>query len=168
MKRSIILIILYLLSLQLQSQPTFASIDYGRLGNFIGFGEIFILGADEYGLEWFQSMYFQNGEIIKWYHGGRITTIVGYNVDGDLGWTKNAVQAINNEAVNSEEDVHVYVYEANDIENPIPIQHKIAKGDIGSKLQSLNLNLDRGRLYILVFYDVKGAVLEVKKVILAD
>lgn len=67
---------------------------------------------------------------------------------------------------NINEDIHVYVYEANEIANPIHSKHKIVKEDVGYQLQNLLLNLERGRLYIVVFSDEKGAVLDVQKILL--
>ncbi|MFA7625995.1 MAG: hypothetical protein WCZ17_03025 [Candidatus Kapaibacterium sp.] len=169
MKKAIILIILYLLSMQLQSRPIFATpIDYARLGAYLS-SEHVLLGADENGLEFYDIFYFRHGCIIKWYHGGRITTIVGYDVDGDGGWTKSALQIINDEAIGkSNKNIDVYVYEAKDIAAPNPIQHKILNGEVDFKIQNLDLKLEKGKLYFIVFCDEKGAVLHVKKLILAE
>jgi hypothetical protein len=75
----------------------------------------------------------------------------------------------NNEVTNFYEKVYyVYVFEANDIAAPNPIQHKIINGEVDFKIQNLDLKLEKGKLYFIVFCDGKGAVLDVKKIIVAE
>jgi len=102
--------------------------------------------------------YFGNGwDCIEYYYG-----------EEDLPHlAKSNVEIVaKNEVISSDEKANVYVYEANTIGNQIPKHYKIAKGDVGNKVQNLNLNLEKGKLYIIVFCDEKGKVLDVKKIIL--
>lgn len=71
---------------------------------------------------------------------------------------------INNEVTNFDENVYVYLYEANDLANPNSIQHKILNRGEVFKLKNLNFNFVKGKLYVIVIRDAKGAVLMVKKI----
>ena len=105
--------------------------------------------------------------VTRGFGGGDIIYFYGQEDLGGYG-KSNSENFVNIKEVNSNEDIHVYVYEANDIANPNLTLHKIVKGDVGYKLEILNLNLERGRLYIVVYRDKSGGVLHVKKLILAE
>lgn len=109
---------------------------------------------------WISFLYFEFGMVTRGF-GDDVIYLYGQE-DLPCCYGKGNIEKF----ANINEDIHVYVYEANDIANPIPTKHKILKGDVGYKLQNLILNIEKGRLYILLFSDEKGAVLDVQKIIL--
>lgn len=134
-----------------------------QLGNFLRAEQIGYNLAEG---RWVSILYSQFGMITRGF-GDDIIYLYGQEDLPGGGYGKGNIENFaNNMEVNSNEDIHVYVYEANSIANPHPTKHKIVKGSDGFKLQNLNMNLERGRLYIVVFRDKSGGVLDVKKIIL--
>jgi hypothetical protein len=139
------------------------SIPLEQLGNF---QRADMIGYNVIEGRWVTIFYFQFGMVTRGF-GDDIIYLYGQEDlpgGGSGGWGKGNIENF----ANINEDIHVYVYEANNIANPHPTKHKIVNGEVDFKLQNLNLHLEKGKLYFIVFCDGKGAVLHVKKLILAE
>lgn len=133
------------------------------LGNLTGQQNILVLETSNGSILIF-TLYFQFGILTTYVASGGIIgrDIWLYGSEDIPGLTKESIDmAAHNE-------VHIHVYEADNITNPSLRHHKIVNGEVGSKLENLNLNLDTGKLYIIVFRDESGTVLEVKKILLSE
>lgn len=70
----------------LQSNLTFAFIDWERLGKQLTTEQDILGFSVGSGLDVMITTYFEHGSIIKSYHNGTVTTIVGYDRD-DTGYS---------------------------------------------------------------------------------
>jgi hypothetical protein len=110
---------------------------------------------------------------IRYYQFGMVTSCVEFE-DGnvlyqygsedltDICKKGNYETIANNEVTKFDEKVYVDLYEANNIANACSVQHKILNK--GEEFNIQNLNLEKGKLYIIVLRDEIGAVLMVKKI----
>lgn len=139
-----------------------SAFSYGNLGDF--------RGADSYyydtgfGVISIYMMYFQFGTIIRGFGGG---DIIYYYGEGDLpGRTKKSLDiTYEGQNINYDHLVNVNVYEAQNLANPTSIKHLLVNKKDNYGLENLNLNLEENKLYIIVFRDESGAVLNVKKIV---
>lgn len=114
---------------------------------------------------WITFFYYQFGFVVRGFGGGDIIWLYG---EEDLpGMTKRSIEDIGfNEEIRFNEEVHVYVYEADDLAKPNPQEQKTIKRGDAYTLQ--DLNLEPGRPYIILFRGKSGSVLDVKKIILTE
>lgn len=108
---------------------------------------------------------FQFGILIKGLGGGDIIYLYG---QGDLPWYTKSSNGIitSNEKVNLDDNIYINVFEASNISNPVSIQQKIVNGNVSDNLQSLNL--ENGKLYIIIYRDKSEDVLDVKKIMFTE
>ena len=147
--------------LMISSSPVY-SLGYNDLGEFRGIDTYYDISL--YGVNTVYFMYFQFGTIIRGFPGGDIMYFYG---EEDLpGLAKKNLEISDNDQNNNYDDlVHVNVYEANNLNNPVSIENKIIYRNNNYNLENLNLNLVDNKLYIIVFRDERGVVLDVKKIV---
>lgn len=143
------------------SSSTVYSLGFDDLGDFRGL-DMYYYGTG-YGVNTVYFMYFQFGSIIRGLPGGDIYYFYG---EEDLpGLGKKSYEITEN---NHNDLIRIDVYEANNLNNPVSIENKIVNRNNNYNFENLNLNLIDNKLYIIVFRDERGVVLDVKKILLTE
>lgn len=160
MKKTILKVMLFAVTLVIMNNSLYSN-SFEDLGDFIGIER---LGFNLTEGRWITNVYFQFGMITK---GVGDDTIYLYGEEDLPGLGKRSIGLIDsNKNIESDDDISVYVYEANDLANPIP--KTIMKIDNISGFNLKNLDLESGKLYIILFSDINGKVVNVKKIIITE
>ncbi|MCA9747754.1 MAG: hypothetical protein KC414_01485 [Romboutsia sp.] len=155
--KKILMIIITSIILVISSSPVY-SLGYEDLGDF---RDAYIFHIyDGWGMYPVSILTFQFGIIIRGVSGGDIMYFYG---EEDLpGLAKKSYEVAEN---NYNGLIQVDVYEANNLNNPVSIENKIVNRNSNYNLENLNLNLVDNKLYIIVFRDERGVVLDIKKIV---
>ena len=79
---------------------------------------------------------------------------------------RNLENNVNNEEVSSETGIYIYIYEADDITNSNYKKYIKVKNKSEFKVENLDLNLEKWKLYFIVYCNENGDVLDMQKIII--
>lgn len=158
--KKIIMIIITSIFLVVTSSRVYG-LDYNDLGDFRSVDSYYCYNGNS--VITISVLCFQFGIIIRGFPPGDIIYLYGQEDLPGMGKSSNELKT-NYENISSTNDIYVDVYDISNIMNPISVKHKRIRKDISNDIQNLNLDLRSGKLYIMVFRNTTGAVLEIKKI----